>query len=326
MMKTTTLSVGTAPFDVYAQVTLAGNDINVAIGGGPAPHIGGVAVGVPRVLKPDQLNRTASASVYCVTGHRDDEVARTVALRLAARFNQTAAVSAGIHLDNATRADIDVFLTFVNQLTDCIEQWIEDERLSAAWRPDFSPRARWDSDTELIAVDESGVVTGSVSRTLAHSGSGVLHQAFAVLLVGTSGEAAGKILLTRRSSRKRLWARSWADSCAGHAVAGEDLLITAQRRVSEELGLHVRLVDEGSFFYREVFSDVGIEYEHCHLLTGKVVGEFNLNPDEVAEIRFVSPGGLAHLCDTPPADFAPWLVLAVRELGIAGLERLAASE
>lgn len=324
-MNTTTLTVGTAPYDVYAQVTLAGSDISVAIGGGPAPHIGGVAVGVPRALKPDQLNRTASASVYCVTGHRDDEVARTVALRLAARFNQTAAVSAGIHLDNASRADIDTFLALVDQLTDRIEHWVENERLSAAWRPDFSSRAQWDSDTDLVAVDESGLEKGTVSRALAHSGEGVLHQAFSVLLVGTTGADAGKFLVTRRSSRKRLWPRYWADSCAGHAVAGEGLVATAQRRVSEELGLRVELLDEGSFFYRELFGDGGIEYEHCHLFTGKVRGQLDLNLDEVAEVRFLTASGLVRLCGNPPEDFAPWLVLALRELGAAGLERLANS-
>jgi isopentenyl-diphosphate delta-isomerase len=323
-MKTTTISVGEAPLDVYAQVTLAGSDLIVAIGGGPAPHIGATAVGVPRVLKYDQINRTASVSVYTVTGHREDEVARPVAMRLASRFNHTVAVTCGIHLDNATREQVLTYVSRSNELVDAIEAWVVAEQFADTGVNEATQRADWSVDEDVIAINEIGTEVGVVSRAQAHSGEGVLHHAFATFLVGSVGADRGKVMIARRSARKRLWARAWGDSCAGHPKFGENIVSAGERRVREELGVDVSLEDTGSFIYREPYGDAGIEYELCHVLVGVAPEELELNEFEVEEVRFVSPAGLAVLSDNPPTDFAPWLVAGLRHLGLEGLEALSA--
>ncbi|MDR1775417.1 MAG: hypothetical protein LBS17_03025 [Actinomycetes bacterium] len=103
------LSVGKSPHTVRAVVVECGPDLSVTIGGGPLPHVGAVALGVPRPSLADSAQLSASASVLCATGHKEDMLARHVALKLATRYDCRVQVSVGMHIDGATRADITAF-------------------------------------------------------------------------------------------------------------------------------------------------------------------------------------------------------------------------
>jgi hypothetical protein len=88
---------------------LVGADLSVTLGGGPAPHVGALALGVPRPSLADPSLVSASVSVLTVTGHKEDELARSWAHALAAEFDCRAVVSAGIHIDGATGDDLRAF-------------------------------------------------------------------------------------------------------------------------------------------------------------------------------------------------------------------------
>jgi hypothetical protein len=49
---------------------------------------------------------SASASVLCVTGHKEDLLARTAAIELAADFKCRVNVTVGLHIDGATAEDV----------------------------------------------------------------------------------------------------------------------------------------------------------------------------------------------------------------------------
>lgn len=104
-MKSFTLSNGEAPHRVEATVVFCGSDLSVSIGGGEAPHIGAVALGIPRPSLADSTIMSASASVLCVTGHKEDDLARSAALELATTFGTRVAVTVGIHIDDADAED-----------------------------------------------------------------------------------------------------------------------------------------------------------------------------------------------------------------------------
>lgn len=118
------VQVGHNRYRVEALVMVNGTDLAVTIGGGSLYHIGAVALAVPRpsLANPDLIS--ASASVICVTGHKEDELARAAALRLAARFNRVVVVSVGLHLDGASPQDIDTltanFHAVVEQVADLL--------------------------------------------------------------------------------------------------------------------------------------------------------------------------------------------------------------
>lgn len=127
-MLSTKISVGSQPYKITAVVTLCGKDVVAAIGGGEVPHVGTAALALPRLsLKHDGII-SATASVLCVMGHKEDMLARDAALRLASTLNTTVSVSMGLHLDHATPDDIKRLQTNFEQLLDETEIWLIKNR------------------------------------------------------------------------------------------------------------------------------------------------------------------------------------------------------
>jgi len=84
-----------------------GTGLVVIISGGESPHVGSVAVAVPRPSLRDAALTSATASVITVVGHKDDELSKPIAEFLAARLHRIVVVVAGVHLARATAADIE---------------------------------------------------------------------------------------------------------------------------------------------------------------------------------------------------------------------------
>ncbi len=87
-------------YDLEASVKWIGKDLLVAIWGGERPHIGAVALAQPRPSLKDPDVTSATASVICVVGHKEDEVVKKVSEFLSAALNQRVVVTAGIHWEN----------------------------------------------------------------------------------------------------------------------------------------------------------------------------------------------------------------------------------
>ena len=87
-------------YNLSASVRLIGDDVLVAIWGGEKPHIGAVAVALPRPSLRDPEVTSSSASVFCRVGHKEDELAKAAAEILAAALETHVVVTAGIHWDN----------------------------------------------------------------------------------------------------------------------------------------------------------------------------------------------------------------------------------
>jgi len=107
-MTTKELNVKTneGAYDLEAGVRLIGQDLLVAIWGGEKPHIGAVAVAQPRPSLKDPEITSATASVICLPGHKEDELAKAVSEILAAALNTSVVVTAGIHWDNISKDGI----------------------------------------------------------------------------------------------------------------------------------------------------------------------------------------------------------------------------
>ena len=112
--------VGTGRHRVDASALLCGGDVVVALQGGTRPHIGATAMAVPRASLADPARMSSSASVLCVVGHKEDELARAVALRLAAALECTVTVVAGLHVDDASGDDIRVLLEHCDRVVELV--------------------------------------------------------------------------------------------------------------------------------------------------------------------------------------------------------------
>ena len=178
-------------------------------------------------------------------------------------------------------------------------------------------------EDELILVDGLDRPVGSAPKLRVHE-EGLLHRAFSVVLV----RADGRLLLSRRAEGKYHSGGLWANSCCSHPRVGEEVPAAATRRVREELGCEVApgtLREVGAYVYRAVFANGLTEYEYDHVLLGRIdaaPGEEDAaltpDPEEVDEIRWISPEVLAAELAERPETFAAWapgvLAMALREL------------
>ncbi|MBI2304852.1 MAG: hypothetical protein HYU86_08935 [Chloroflexi bacterium] len=92
------LEAGQAPHIIKAVAVRTADGISVTLTGGDIPHIGAVAVAVPRPSLTGDGSISATVSLITLIGHKDDEVARPAAQRLARALNQPVVVAAGIHV------------------------------------------------------------------------------------------------------------------------------------------------------------------------------------------------------------------------------------
>ncbi|MDR1617027.1 MAG: hypothetical protein LBR98_08455 [Syntrophomonadaceae bacterium] len=104
-MKSLQFDVGAGLHKVEGVLVFCGKDMSLTIGGGDTPHVGAASVASPRESLKKDGRISATASVLCVMGHKDDMAARQAALRFASEFNCTVTVSVGLHIDNATEDD-----------------------------------------------------------------------------------------------------------------------------------------------------------------------------------------------------------------------------
>ena len=93
-------------YDIEAHVRRIGPDILVAVWGGERPHIGAVSIAQPRPSLRDPSMTSSTASVLCLLGHKEGELAKGLAEKLAAALNTNVVVTAGIHWDDLNPADI----------------------------------------------------------------------------------------------------------------------------------------------------------------------------------------------------------------------------
>lgn len=101
-----TINTNEGEYDLSAGVRLIGDDILVAIWGGEKPHIGAVAAAQSRPSLKDPTAISATASVFCYLGHKEDDLVKKAAEALAAALGNNVVVTAGIHWDNLSQEGI----------------------------------------------------------------------------------------------------------------------------------------------------------------------------------------------------------------------------
>ena len=128
---------------------------------------------------------------------------------------------------------------------------------------------------------------------------GLRHKAVSVFVL-----TQGAILIQRRALGKYHTPGLWANTCCTHPQWDETDALCAQRRLQEELAITgVTPLPRGQVEYR---ADVG-----GGLIELSVVP----NPNEVMDIRWVTPAQLNKDIATQPELFTPWLSIYMAEHG-----------
>lgn len=104
-------------FKIEANAILVGKDLVVSIWGGTKPHIGAVAMAVPRpsLRSPDVTSSTSS--ILTRMGHKEDEIVKKVSEKLSSELGKVVVVAAGIHWDDATDYEIHTIRLACDELT-----------------------------------------------------------------------------------------------------------------------------------------------------------------------------------------------------------------
>jgi len=109
-MERKTFTYGSDLYRVKAEVRLVGSDMLVILYGGDKPHIGSIAVALPRPSLKNRKRTSSTSSVYNFLGHKDDVVAQKISEALSSKLNKKVVVSAGVHVDRITQEGIEKVL------------------------------------------------------------------------------------------------------------------------------------------------------------------------------------------------------------------------
>ncbi|WP_052911106.1 isopentenyl-diphosphate Delta-isomerase [Riemerella anatipestifer] len=161
---------------------------------------------------------------------------------------------------------------------------------------------------KVVLVNPKDEVLGVMEKLQAHR-SGFLHRAFSVFLFNTKGE----MLLQRRAGVKYHSPRLWTNAVCSHPRLGESYKAGAQRRLIEELGIDADISEKFSFIYKAEVGDNLWEHELDYVFTGIYEGDFNLNPEEVSEIRYISMEALDKELEANPEQFTEWFKIILKE-------------
>ena len=86
-----------------------GRDLQVVLSGGAA-HLGAVALAAP--------DKTSETAVFVLPGHREDQLARRMARRMADVLKRAVCVSAGVHYDDISKEEIAAVERMADALTE----------------------------------------------------------------------------------------------------------------------------------------------------------------------------------------------------------------
>jgi isopentenyl-diphosphate delta-isomerase len=158
----------------------------------------------------------------------------------------------------------------------------------------------------LIRVDDRDRVLGAASKRACHTGRGLRHRAFLVMIFNGRGE----LLLARRHRSKWLWPGVWDGTVAGHVESGETYASAARRRVSEEIAICPRLRRVDKFAYTARWQGNG-ENEICAIFTARAE-KVSPDPREIDALKFERK---------PKGRLTPWLKIALTRLSSSGAGR-----
>ncbi len=112
------LEQGTEKYKIKLEIlTTNGRGINVFITGGDTPHVGAVALAVPS-KNAATAQRTCDINIITAYGHKDRFLAEKAADRICRTTGEIVSVTAGVHVDNATKEDLQILIDNTMQATE----------------------------------------------------------------------------------------------------------------------------------------------------------------------------------------------------------------
>jgi isopentenyl-diphosphate delta-isomerase len=164
-------------------------------------------------------------------------------------------------------------------------------------------------EEQVILVDENDNQIGLMNKMEAHE-KALLHRAFSIFVFNSKG----KLLIQQRALTKYHSGGEWANTCCSHQRSGESTLEAAHRRLQEEMGFDVDLEEVFQFTYKKEFGNGLTEHEYDHVVFGYYDETPNINPEEVADWKYVDLAQLKIDIEINPEQYTIWLQIALKEV------------
>ncbi|WP_461533020.1 isopentenyl-diphosphate Delta-isomerase [Sinomicrobium sp.] len=156
-------------------------------------------------------------------------------------------------------------------------------------------------EERVILVNENDEPLGLMPKMEAHE-KGLLHRAFSVFVMNDKGQT----MMQQRAEGKYHSPGLWTNTCCSHQREGESSVEAGKRRLVEEMGFTTELEEVFSFIYKAPFDNGLTEHEYDHVLVGKYEGTPRLNPDEVANWKWVYPEEVRRDMEAHPERYTAW--------------------
>lgn len=154
---------------------------------------------------------------------------------------------------------------------------------------------------QVILVDENDNEIGLMEKMEAHR-KGLLHRAFSVFVMNSDG----KLMIHQRALHKYHSGGLWTNTCCSHPRKGEKVEDAAHRRLMEEMGFDCPIEKKFDFIYKSELDQGLTEHEFDHLFIGHYNDEPNINPDEVADWKWVNIDELRQDIEANPEIYTEW--------------------
>ncbi|WP_109437966.1 MULTISPECIES: isopentenyl-diphosphate Delta-isomerase [Aquimarina] len=156
-------------------------------------------------------------------------------------------------------------------------------------------------EEKVILVNENDEQIGLMPKLEAHQ-KAVLHRAFSVFIINDNNE----LMLQQRALHKYHSPGLWTNTCCSHQRNGESNIEAGIRRLQEEMGFTTALKDSVSFIYKAPFDNGLTEHEYDHVLIGKYKDDPIINPDEVADWKWMPIEAIKHDISEHPEVYTEW--------------------
>lgn len=153
----------------------------------------------------------------------------------------------------------------------------------------------------MILVNEKDEPIGLMPKMEAHE-KALLHRAFSVFVMNAKGET----MLQQRAKDKYHSPLLWTNTCCSHQREGESNIDAGKRRLMEEMGFTTELKELFNFVYKASFDNGLTEHEFDHVMVGYFENEPNINPEEVADWKWMHPKDIKTDIEENPGEYTAW--------------------
>ena len=153
----------------------------------------------------------------------------------------------------------------------------------------------------VILVDKDDNQIGLMPKMEAHE-KAVLHRAFSVFIFNKKNE----LMLQQRALHKYHSPGLWTNTCCSHQRNGETNIEAGKRRLQEEMGFTTSLEEITSFIYKAPFDNGLTEHELDHVMIGNYEKAPNINPDEVADWKWMPLEDVKIDISNTPENYTVW--------------------